>query len=132
PEDIEIDLEADRIAVAAIVDDDLLAFGARGMCLLAQGAGIGRNLAPAIDAVAVVQDLPFHDDAAAFLCGHVGPGQEDHADADLPIFRAVAGPLHVSAKELVRNLDMNTGAVAGLAVRIDCSAMPDGLQGLDP
>ena len=43
---------------------------------------VDRHLAPAIDAVAEVQDFGLDDLPAAFLRVEIGARQEDHADGD--------------------------------------------------
>ena len=40
---------------------------------------VHRHLAPAIDGMAVGEDLAFDDDAGAFLCAEIRARQEDHA-----------------------------------------------------
>jgi hypothetical protein len=44
---------------------------------------------------------------------------------------AVAAALHDLGEEVLRHLDMDAGAVAGLAVGIDRAAVPDRLQRVD-
>ena len=90
-----------------------------------------RHLAPAVDVVAEAQDLALDDAAAALLRVEVGARQEHHADRDAAGRRAVADPLDLVVEEVLRDLDMDAGAVAGLAVGIDRAAVPDRLQRLD-
>jgi len=81
-----------------------------------------------MDRVALRQDLALDDDAAALLRAEVGARQEDHADGELSRARLIAAARDVLAEEILRDLDMDAGAVAGLAIGIDGAAVPDGLQ----
>src|SRR6185437_4527561 len=110
---------------------DLLDLGTRGVGLLADDVDVDRHLAPAIDGIAPLQDLRLDDGAAALLPVEVGARQEDHADRELPGLGLVAGVTDVGLEEFLRDLDMDAGAVAGLAVGIDRAAVPHRLQGVD-
>src|SRR6185369_4885879 len=99
--------------------------------LLADHADIHRHLAPAIDRIAVIQDLALDDDPAALLLAEIGPGQKDLADGELGRADLLAALADEILEEGVRDLHMDAGAVAGLAVGIDGTAMPDRFQGLD-
>ena len=82
--------------------------------------------------MAEAQDLGLDDDAAALLRAEVGARQEHHADGDAAgLGRLAARIAHVVAEEVLRDLDMDAGAVAGLAVGIDGAAMPHRLQRID-
>ena len=61
----------------------------------------------------------------------VGLGQEDRADGDPFLARFVAGVADVFEEKVLRNLNMDAGPVAGLAVGVDGAPMPYPLQGLD-
>ena len=78
-----------------------------------------------------MQDLGFHDGPRGFLHGKIGARQEDLADADIDIRALVAGALHLLGEEVLRHLDADARAVAGLAVGIHRAAVPDILQRLD-
>src|SRR3954468_16253852 len=130
-DDVEIGLERFLADAAAVGDHDLLDLGARGVRLLADHADIHRHLAPAIDRVAVVQDLALDDDAAALLLAEIGAGQEDLADRELRRADLLAALADEILEEGMRDLHMDAGAVAGLAVGIDRAAMPDRFQGFD-
>ncbi len=102
-------------------------------------ATLNRHLAPAIDEIAAIQDLGFHDLPAAFLGAEIGLGHEDLADRD------AAGAQHRAAtldgrreetldgrrEEILRDLDMDAGAVTRFPIRIDRAAMPHGLERID-
>ena len=121
-----------RRAGVAAADHDLLDLGPRGVGLLADHRDVDRHLAPAVDRVAEAQDLGLDDGAAALLRAEIGARQEDHADRDAADLRGLAARIaHVVAEEVLRDLDMDAGAVAGLAVGIDRAAMPDRLQRID-
>ena len=53
------------------------------------------------------------------------------ADGDAARAQLVAGALDRLGEEVLRDLDMDAGAVAGLAVGIDRAAVPDRLQRVD-
>ncbi len=116
----------------AAADQDLLDLGAGLVGLLADHRDVDRDLAPAQDLVAEAQDLGFDDGAAALLGTEVGPRQEHHADGDPSDLRVFADRIaDVLAEEILRDLDMEARAVAGLAVRVDGATMPHRLQRID-
>ena len=112
-------------------DHDLLDLGARLHRLVADDAYVDRHLPPAVDGVAEADDLGLDDGAAGFLRRQVGARQEDHPDRGQIGLGPVAGALDVLVEEVDRNLDMDAGTVAGLAVGVDRAAVPDGLQRVD-
>ena len=61
----------------------------------------------------------------------VGPRQEHHADGEPAGQRFVAGVADMLLEKFLRDLHMNAGPVAGLAVGIHRAAMPEGGQRLD-
>jgi hypothetical protein len=82
--------------------------------------------------VAEAQDLGLDDAAAALLRAEVGARQEDLADGDAAAGRSscpVRGP---AREEVLRDLDMDAGAVAGLAVGVDRAAVPDAFSARCP
>src|SRR5262249_41291547 len=127
-DDIEIDLELFFGRAEAVGDHDLLDLGPGRVRLLADDLDVHRYLAPAVDRVAVGQDLALDDDAAALLGAQVGAWQKDLADAELPLAGHLPLATDVLLEEILRNLHVDAGAVAGLAVGIDGAAMPHGLQ----
>ncbi len=68
---------------------------------------------------------------AALLRGQVGLGQEHLADGDALGRAGVAAALDVLGEEVLRDLDMDAGAVAGLAVGVHRAAVPHRLQRVD-
>ena len=60
-----------------------------------------------------------------------GLWQEQHADGEDALVGFVAGAGDMAAEEVLGDLDVDAGAVAGLAVGVDGAAVPDGLQGVD-
>ena len=82
--------------------------------------------------MAEAQDLGLDDGAAALLRAEIGARQEHHADGDAADLRGLAARIaHMLLEEILRDLDMDAGAVAGLAVGIDGAAMPHRLQRID-
>ena len=132
-QDVELLLELAVVEPGiAAADQDLLDLGPRGVGLLADHRDVDRHLAPAQDAVAHAQDLGLDEGTAALLRAEVGARQEHHADGDAADFGDLAARIaHVLAEEILRDLDMDAGAVAGLAVGIDGAAVPHRLQRVD-
>ena len=122
--DVEIDLKLAVVDAAGVLHHDLLDFGPRRVGLRADHLDVHRHLAPAVDAVSEPEDFGLDDLAAALLRGDVGPRQEDHADGKPAVARLVAGAPDMFLEEFLRNLQMNSGAVAGLAVGIDRAPVP--------
>jgi hypothetical protein len=100
--------------------------------LFADDVRIDRDLTPAIDIVTEVQDLGFDQGAAAFLRLQGQAGQKDLPDRKIAVGRLVTDQLDVILEEALRYLNVNAGAIAGLAVGIHRAAMPYGLERLDP
>ena len=131
-DDEEVDLEL-LVADAQVVGDhDLLDLGPRRVGLLADEVDVDRHLAPAVDGVAEVEDFGLDDAAAAFLGAQVGLGQEHHADGDGALGRLVAGVADVFPEKDLRDLDVDAGTVAGLAVGVDGAPVPDPGERHDP
>ena len=114
-----------------VPNHDLLDLGARGVGLLADARDVDRHLPPAIDRIARVEDLRLDDLAATFLRAEVGLGHEHLADRDQAGLQRVAAARDDGGEKVLRDLDVDAGAVAGLAVRVDRAAMPDRAQGVD-
>jgi len=112
-------------------DHDLLDLGPRLHRLVTDHRNIDRHLPPAIDGVAKADDLRFDDGAAGLLRRQIGARQEDLPDCQPVRLGPVAGAVDMFVEEIERQLDMNAGPVAGLAVGIDRAAMPDRLQRVD-
>jgi len=83
-------------------------------------------------ALAEVEDLGLDDLPAALLRAQVGLGQKHHADRPAPGFAALAAALQLLGEEVVRDFDVDAGAVAGLAIGVHGAAVPDGLQRIYP
>ena len=132
-QDIELLLELAVVeAGITATDQDLLDLRPGLVGLFADRGDVDRHLAPAQDRVAEAQDLGLDDDAAAFLGAKVGARQEHHADgdaADLGDFAARIADMLL--EEILRDLDVKTRAVACLAVGIDGTAVPHGLERID-
>ena len=130
-DDVQVALERGFVGGGAVAHDDLLDLRARGVGLLTNAAHVDRHLAPAMDGVAEIQDLGLDDLAAALLGGEVGLGQEHLAHGDALDRPGVAAALDVFGEEILRDLDMDAGAVPGLAVGIHGAAVPHRLQRVD-
>ena len=129
-DDVQITLELVGVGAGA-ADHDLLDLGPGSVGLFADAGDVDRHLTPAIDAVAKLQDLGFHDLPATLLCAKVGLGQEHHAHRDTARRWFVAGAANGFGKEILRDFDVDAGAVAGLAIGVDCAPVPNGLQRID-
>ena len=130
-DDEEIGLEGVLVDAAVLADHDLLDLGARRVGLLADDVDVDRHLAPAVDGVARLEDLGLDDAAAALLGLEVGLGKEDHADGEALVARLVPGVADMLDEEVLRDLQVDAGAVAGLPVGVDGAAVPHLLQGAD-
>ena len=130
-DDVEVDLELVVIDAALVGDHDLLDLRPAGVRLLSDHGRIDRHLAPALDAVAEAENLRLDDAPAKILRAEIGLGQKHHADGKPPALGALAGCLHMLPEEVLRNLDVNAGTVAGLAIRIDRAPVPYRLQRRD-
>ena len=130
-DDVEVGLELGVAHLLGVGDHDLLDLGAVGVGLLADDADVHRHLAPPVDGVAEAQDLGLDDAAAALLGAEVGLGQEDHAHGEAPGKDLVAGALDVLLEEVLGNLQVDAGAVAGLAVGIHGAPVPHRFQRVD-
>ena len=126
---IEVALELVLVDALRVADDDLLDLGPGGRGLLAQHRGVDRHLAPATDRVAEAQDLALDDGAAGLLLVEAGARQEHHADGDALV--GADRTLDLALEEILRDLDVDAGTVAGLAVGVDRTAVPDRLERLD-
>ena len=110
---------------------DLFDFGARQHRLVADHRHIDRHLAPAIDLVAKADDFGFDDGAAGLLRRQIGARQENLADGEQIGLGRMAGTADMFVEEIEWQFDMDAGAIAGLAIGIDGTAVPDCLQGFD-
>jgi len=72
------------------------------------------------------QYFGLNDRATRFLSCEIRFGQKDLTDREQSFGRLVPGARHVSLEEILRNLDVNPGAVTGLAVGPDGTTMPNG------
>ena len=128
-EEVELELLLGNTRVRR--DHDLLDLRPGGVGFLADDGNVHRHLTPAIDRVAEPQDLGLDDAAAMFLGGEIGLGQEHHAHRQPAAAGLVAGAGDVFPEEVLGNLDMDAGAVAGLAVGVHRAPVPHRLQGVD-
>ncbi len=132
PDDVKLALERLMVERPLAADEDLLDLGTRGVGLLAQHRDVDGDVAPAVDRMASAQDLGLDDGPAALLGGEVGARQEDLAYGDeAGHVGLVPRPPHLVVEEGHGDLDVDAGAVAGLAVGVDGAPVPDGAQRLD-
>src|SRR5690606_8266493 len=100
----------------AVRDHDLLDLGPRRVGLLADHLDVHRHLAPAENRVAVAENFALDDDAAALLRREIGARQEHHPDGEAFRPGRMTRAADMFAEEILRDLHMDAGAVAGLAV----------------
>src|SRR3546814_18034111 len=108
-----------------------LDFGAGAVRLLPDDGDVDGHLTPAIDGVARVDDLRLDDGAAGFLRAEIRARQEDHADGEAVGQRLVAGIGDGVVEEAHRPVDLDVRAVAGITVRVDRAAVPDGIESVE-
>ena len=130
-DDVELELEGLLVEAAAVVDDDLLDLGPRRVRLLADEFDIERHLAPAMEGEAGIENFRLDNGAATLLPVEIGARQEDLANRELARPGGNPGDTKMGTEEILRDLDMDAGAIAGLAVGIDGAAMPHRLQRVD-
>ena len=131
--DIEIALKIAFGVAARRGNHDLLDLWAGDIGFLADHRNVHRHLAPAVDGETVVEDFLLDDGSAALLRHQIGARQEHHADRHIGVLGdGVAGALDMFAEKVLGNLQVDAGAVAGLAVSVHGAAVPDRLQRLDP
>ncbi len=132
-DEIQVLLELSLVDIARqwAGDHDLLDLGPRRLRLEADHRHVDRHLPPAIDGVARIDDRALDDGAAALLRAEVGARQEDHADGEPVLAHLVPRQRDRVVEEAQRQVDVEAGAVAGLAIGIDRAAMPHRLQRID-
>ena len=130
-DDIQIALEIRFGRAARVPDHDLLDFRPRRIGLLADARDVDRHLTPAIDGIAHAQDFALDDLTAALLCAEIGLRQKHLSDGDRAGMQQMTAALDGIGEEILRDFDVNARAVAGLAIGIDRTAMPDGLERVD-
>ena len=108
---------------------DLFDFRACGVGLFADHGGVHGHLTPSVDVEACAEHLGLHDRAAGLLCAQIRARQKDLTDRNRARLQAMTDPLHLVGEEALRNVQQNTRAVAGLAVGVDRSTVPNGFQG---
>ncbi len=130
-DEVQLLLELGVVDIVGTGDHDLLDLGPRRLRLQTDHRHVDRHLTPAVDGVAALDDRALDDRAATLLRAQIGARQEDHAHGE------PAGPGLVPrggdaiVEEPVRQIEVQPGAVPGLAVRVDSAAMPHGLQRID-
>ena len=77
------------------------------------------------------QNFPFNNTAALFLRANIITRQKHHPDSQTPAIITMAGTCNMLDKEIPRDRQMNASPVAGHAIGIHCTAMPDRLQGFN-
>ena len=113
-------------------DHNLFDFGPGGLRLVADDRHVDRHLTPAIDGVARVNDFRLDNRPAVFLCAQVGARQKHHADRQTVWHRAVAAVGNGIIKEANGQVDMQPSAITRLAVGINGTTVPNGLERLNP
>ena len=110
---------------------DLFNLRPRCLCLVADHGHIDGHLTPTINCVARVDDFRLDNRAAILLSAQVSARQEYHANRKPVRHWPVAAVRNRIIKEADGQVDMQSCAIAGLAIGVDCSAMPDRLQRLN-
>ena len=129
--DVELALHVFRAAAPRVTEHDLLDGGACVLGLLADHGDIHRRLAPAIDIESRTQHFALDNRAARFLRREIRARKEYLADADPVIGRVVTGAADMFAEEILRHVEADARAVAGLAVRVHRAPVPNVLQRRD-
>ncbi len=131
-DDVKLALELLLVDVLFAADQNLLDLGPGRVGLFAQHIGIHRHMAPAVNVMPHPQHFGFHDRAAAFLRAKIGARQKHLPHRDqLGHVGFVPGAADLIVEKLDRDLHMNARAIAGLAIGIDRTPVPDRLQRLD-
>ena len=132
-DDVEFALELLIVDVLLVADQDLFDLGAGGVGLLAQNFGVHRNMAPAVNIMAHAENFRLHDGPAALLRAKIGARQEDLADSDhLAHIGLMPSAADLIVEEGGRNLHMDARAVAGFAIGVHRTAVPDRFERVDP
>ena len=126
--DVQFALQFLGAAMTRIAEHDLFDGRTRVLGLLADHGDVHRRLAPAIDVEARAQHFALHQRATRFLRREIRPRKEDLPDTDPVIRRVVAGAAHMLTEKFLRHIEADSRAVAGLAIGVDCAAVPDVLQ----
>ena len=131
-DDIKLTLEGLFVDALGVRDDDLLDLGPGRVGLFPQHGDIHRHMAPAIDVIAHAQDLGLHDGPAGLLRAEIVARQKHLAHRhQLGLARLMPGAADLIKEERRRDLHMDAGAVAGLAIGIHSAAVPDRLQRIE-
>ena len=117
--------ECPKVAALGVAEHDLLNGGAGVFGFIANHVEIYRHLTPAINIKAFAQKLGFDDSARSFLRAEIRARHENHPDRNFGIGRFVARALDLGLKEALRNIEANPCPVAGLAIGVNCAAMPN-------
>ena len=127
-DDVKIALIGRVIAPLGVPDQNLLDLGPRRIGLFADHRGVDRHLAPAVNRVARGKNFRLANLPATLLRAKIGLGQKDHAHRDPAGLELVAAIAHRLGKEILRDFNMDARAIARLAIGIDGTAVPDGLE----
>ena len=130
-DDVQVALISGVIMAGRVPDQDLFDLGRGGAGLVADDGGVDRHLAPAIDGISGGEDFRLANLAAPLLGAEIGLGEKHHADRDTAGLERVAAEADSLGKEILRDLHVDAGAVARLAVGVHRAAVPDGAQGID-
>ena len=132
-DDVKLALECFLVHALGVGNQDLFDLGTGRIGLFPQNRGVHGHVAPAVDIVAHAQHFGFNDGPAGFLRGKVGARQKDLTDGDQFAFAgAVTGATHLIVEKVDGDLHVDARAVAGLAIGIHRTTVPDRLERLDP
>ena len=129
-DEVEIFLKFGRIHVVwhGPCDHDLLNLGAGCLTLITDYGDIDRNLPPAIDGVACVDNFCLNNSPAIFLRAQIGTRQEHHANGQAVGHRAVTAMGNCVVKKTFGQIDMQPRAVPRLAIGVHCAPVPNRFQ----
>ena len=123
---IKLALKRFFIDTFGIGHQDLFNFRSRGIGLFTQTGNIHRHMAPAVDIIPHAQNFCFHNRPAGFLGPKISTRQEHLADGHQLIHaRRMTGAFNLIIEEWHRDLHMDASPVAGLAICIDSTAVPN-------
>ena len=132
-DDVKLALECFLVHALGVGNQDLFDLGTGRVGLFPQNRRIDGHVAPAVDIVAHPQHFGFNDGPAGFLRGKVGARKKDLTDGDQFAFaRAVTGATHLIVEKVDGDLHVDARTVAGLAIGIHRTTVPDRLERLDP
>src|SRR3546814_12763753 len=109
-DDVEVDLELRIRHAAGVRDHHLLDLGPRCVRLFTDDLRVHRHLAPAVNAIAEVEDLALDQHAAAPLRTEIGARQEHHPNGERLLAPLVPGTRTVPTEAVMRDRESGSRA----------------------